>query len=83
MTRYLLDTNVISELRKRNRCNPNVSSWFANVEEKEIFLSVLVIGELRCGIEGIRRRDPDAAFHLEAWLKQVINGYAHRIFVIK
>ena len=82
MTRYLLDTNIISELRKKNRCNPNFSSWFANVEEKEIFLSVLVIGELCCGVERIRRRDLDAAFHLEAWLKQVISGYAHRIFPI-
>ena len=82
MTQYLLDTNVISELRKKKRCNLNVRNWFASVDEKEVFLSVLVIGELRCGIERIRRRDPEAAFHLEVWLKEIIKGYSHRIFPI-
>ena len=82
MTRYLLDTNIMDKLRQKNRCHPNVSRWFSSVDEQEIFLSVLVIGELRCGIERIRRRDPDAAFYLETWLKQVVSGYAHRIFPI-
>lgn len=82
MTKYLLDTNIISELRKKNRCNSNVRKWFSNVDEQEIFLSVLVIGELRRGIESIRRRDPDAAFHLEKWLKQIISIYDDRIFPV-
>ena len=57
MTKYLLDTNVISELRKKNRCNIGVKNWYATIDEPEIYLSVLVISELRCGIELIRRRD--------------------------
>ena len=47
MTRYLLDTNIISisELRKKNRCNLGVKNWYATINEQEIYLSVLVIGE--------------------------------------
>lgn len=82
MKKYLLDTNVISELRKKNRCNPGVRNWYTSINESEIYLSVLVIGELRCGVELIRRRDPNAAFHLEVWLKTIIQGYSHRIFPI-
>lgn len=82
MTRYLLDTNVISELRKKNRCNPGVSRWYSCVHEHEIYLSVLVIGELRCGVELIRRRDANAAFHLETWLTKIIQEYSYRIFPI-
>ena len=54
---YLVDTNVISELRKGRRCDPSVSTWFASLDAEEIFLSVLVVGEIRRGIERIRRRD--------------------------
>ena len=82
MRRYLIDTNVISELRKKERCNPNVWQWFETVDDSEIFLSVLVIGELRSGIERIRRRDPQAAFHLNNWLQEVINNYSDRIFPV-
>jgi toxin FitB len=82
VTKYLLDTNVISELRKKNRCNPGVRQWYATINEQEIYLSVLVIGELRCGIELIKRRDLNAAFHLEEWLKKIIQEYSHRIFPI-
>ncbi len=82
MKRYLIDTNVISELRKKKHCNPNVRQWFETVDDSDIFLSVLVIGELRCGIERIRRRDRDSAFHLDNWLTQVVNNYSERIFPI-
>jgi predicted nucleic acid-binding protein len=58
---YLLDTNVLSELRKGPRCNPRVASWFAGVDDQDLGLSVLVIGEIRRGIERLRRRDPRRA----------------------
>jgi toxin FitB len=80
--RYLIDTNVISELRKQERCNANVWKWFAEVNDQDIFLSVLVIGELRCGIERIRRKDPKAAFHLDKWLQEVVDNYSDRIFPV-
>ena len=58
---YLLDTNVISELRKGDRCDANVTAWYAGVEETDIFLSVLVLGELRralSGFGGVTRSRP-------------------------
>ena len=79
---YLVDTNVISELRKGRRCDPNVASWFAALSEDEIFLSVLVIGEIRRGVESIRRRDVKSAELLEAWLKELTVNHADRILTI-
>lgn len=73
---YLLDTNVISELRKGERANPSVSSWFAGLADEEIYLSVLTIGEIRRGVESVRRRDPDSATALDSWLARL--GEAHR-----
>jgi predicted nucleic acid-binding protein len=76
---YLLDTNVISELRKGERADQGVRAWFAELAEKEIFLSVLTVGEIRRGIESIRRRDPDAATALDSWLSRVVEGHRDRI----
>jgi toxin FitB len=73
---YLLDTNVISELRKGERADPNVRTWFSELADEEIFLSVLTIGEIRRGIENVRRRDPDSAAALDRWLARL--GEAHR-----
>ena len=52
---YLVDTDVISEFRKRNRANPRVVNWFRKRKSSELFLSVLTIGELRRGVERICR----------------------------
>jgi hypothetical protein len=76
---YLVDTNVISELRKRERCDPNVARWFEALVEDELFLSVLTVGELRRGVERVRRRDPRAGASLDSWLLRVIAGYRDRI----
>ena len=65
---YLIDTNIVSELRKGERMDPNVRRWFESVEAHEIYLSVLVIGEIRRGIELLRRRDVTVAERLETWL---------------
>jgi predicted nucleic acid-binding protein len=62
---WLVDTNILSELRKGDRAHDGVRSWFADVREDELFTSVLVIGELRRGIESIRRRDVPSALALE------------------
>lgn len=79
---YLLDTNVISELRKGERADQGVRSWFAELAEGEIFLSILTIGEIRRGIESIRRRDPDAATALDSWLARVVETHRDRIIGI-
>jgi toxin FitB len=76
---YLVDTNVISELRKGERADPKVRSWFGGVADEEIFLSVLTIGEIRQGVEGIRRRDPDAAVSLDRWLDRVVEMHRDRL----
>lgn len=79
MSGFLVDTNVISELRKGSRANRGVRRWFAKTASDDLFLSVLVIGEIRRGIELIRRRDPTAAQHLEAWLMRLRRNFAGRI----
>ena len=79
---YLLDTNVVSELRKRTRASAAVSSWFAEVDSNDLFLSALVVGELRQGTERIRRHDPVAAERLERWLLALVESYADRILPV-
>jgi toxin FitB len=64
---YLLDTNVISEIRKRHP-DPHVLAWWDNVTSAEVFISALTIGEIRLGIERLRRRDSAQADLLEQWL---------------
>ena len=76
---YLVDTNVLSELRKRGRANPAVVDWFRKRKSEELFLSVLTLGELRRGIERIRRRDPTSATALEHWLSRTVDAFSSRI----
>ena len=79
---YLLNTNVISELRKGRRADANVTAWFADVADEEIFLSVLTIGEIRRGIESVRRRDPDSAATLDRWLSSLSEAHGDRVLPI-
>lgn len=79
---YLLDTNIISEIRKRDRCDPRVSAWYASLDEEAIYLSVLVLGEIRRGIERVRPTDPAQARALEDWLNQVTKSFADRILPV-
>jgi hypothetical protein len=75
---YLLDTNVISELRKRHP-DPNVVAWFDTVSSAEIFISALTIGEIRLGIERLRRKDSAQAEHLGHWLQGLRATYQDHI----
>jgi predicted nucleic acid-binding protein len=79
---FLLDTNVISEVRQGDRCDPNVRDWYASADEAELYLSVVVLGEIRRGIELARPRDPDKARALEAWLNELASQYAERLLPI-
>jgi predicted nucleic acid-binding protein len=79
---YLLDINVISELRKGERADSNVTDWFASLANEEIFLSVLTIGEIRRGIESVRRRDPDSAAALDRWLALLSEAHGDRILPV-
>ena len=82
MKGFLLDTNVLSELRKGVRADANVQRWFASVDENLIFLSVLVTGEIRRGIEAIRKRDPRAATALERWLGSLMQAHSDRVLPV-
>jgi hypothetical protein len=75
----LIDTNVISEARKKDKADPGVRRFFAQVEAEDtpLYLSVVTVGELRRGVELIRHRgDTLQARQLEAWLQTVLTEYA-------
>jgi len=73
---------VISELRKGQRCNPGVASWYERISHEEIYLSVLTLGEIRKGIESRRRRDELAAEALESWLEGLERTYSDRFLSV-
>ena len=79
---WLVDTNVISELRKRERGHPGVVRWASAVDPADLYTSVLVIGELRRGIELKRRSDPAQATVLEAWLGRVRADLGSRVLPV-
>jgi predicted nucleic acid-binding protein len=79
--RHILDTNVVSELRKSNS-NAGLLSWFRGVSGDDLFLSALTIGEVRQGIERLRRRDPSRAEAIDEWLRGLRQDYADRILPI-
>jgi toxin FitB len=79
---FLIDTNILSELRKGTRADGNVRRWFESVDENAIFLSVLVTGEIRRGIEIIRKRDPRAASALERWLDNLMQVHSDRVLPV-
>ena len=71
---YLLDTNVVSELRKP-RPNPKVIAWIQDAEDPDLHLSAVTIGEIQAGIEVTRTQNPPKAVELEAWAGQVADSY--------
>jgi predicted nucleic acid-binding protein len=71
---YLLDTNVVSELR-RPRPNAAVLEWITGIPEEQLFLPAVAIGEIQAGIEITREQDATKAEELEAWLNQVMASY--------
>jgi predicted nucleic acid-binding protein len=79
---FLVDTNVISEIRKRGKADPGVRSFFDSVasDSSQLFLSVITIGELRRGVDLIHHRgDTRQAQRLERWLRTVTEEYADQI----
>ncbi|MGO0306099.1 type II toxin-antitoxin system VapC family toxin [Endozoicomonas acroporae] len=79
---YLIDTNVISEIRKKQKANPGVQGFFkeATQQASPLYLSVITLGELRRGVEKIRHRgDTPQARQLEHWLNTLIRDYSQYI----
>jgi predicted nucleic acid-binding protein len=78
----LLDTNIVSELRKGARADARVRAWFATIPETDVFLSVIVLGEIRRGIERVRAKDAAQALALERWLQRLTRYHADRILPV-
>lgn len=79
---YLIDTNVISEIRKGGGCDANVAAWFGSVDQRDLYLSVVVTGEILRGIERARGRDPQRAGVFERWLASIDEAFDGRIFPV-
>lgn len=79
---FLIDTNVVSELRKGDRADAGVRAWFDDHKADQLWLSVLVVGELRRGVELLRRRDEHAGARLSDWLDSVTHDFDDRIIPI-
>lgn len=71
---YLLDTNVVSELR-RPKPHGGVIAWISNIADADLYLSAVTIGELQAGIEITREQDAAKAADIEAWLEQIASTY--------
>ncbi len=79
---FLIDTNIISEVGKGARCDARVAAWYAGLAEPDLYLSVLVLGEIRRGAVRLRRSDAARAATLEGWLEAVRLAFAERVLPI-
>lgn len=75
---YLVDTNILSELRRKNR-DKRVEAWFKSISPDELFLSVITIGEIENGIVKQERLNPSFANDLKNWLDGILMHYGDRI----
>jgi predicted nucleic acid-binding protein len=82
MNGCLLDTNVLSELRKGKRCDSGVREWIEAAAAEDLFISVLVLGEIRQGIERIRLRDPEQGRALEKWMLWIASEFHDRLLPV-
>lgn len=78
---FLLDTVVLSELRKRDR-NPGLTDWMSRQRGTDLFLSVISIGEIERGICSVAKRDPEFAERLTAWRDKLLMVYAERLLPV-
>ena len=77
---FLLDTNVVSDLRKPNRITRAAAHWFGSVDAEALYISTVTVFEIQHGIVDLRRRDPQAAAHLQSWFDTaVLSAFAGRI----
>lgn len=78
---FLLDTNVVSEPRRR-KPEPNVVAWLRGQDSDALFISALTLGEIALGAEARARRDPAAGRSLAAWLASIRSGYSDRVLAV-
>ncbi|WP_410791586.1 type II toxin-antitoxin system VapC family toxin [Kribbella sp. C-35] len=75
---FLLDTNVVSELRKKSP-DSGVVDWLKSVKSAQLYLSVLVVGEIKQGVERLATQDPERAAAIDDWRQRLVRGYSDRI----
>lgn len=78
---YLVDTDVLSALRRRNR-NPAIVSWVESQRMADLYISVITVGEIERGIEQQQRHNPDFAQDLSLWLDRMLDWYDDRILPV-
>ncbi len=78
----LVDTNVVSELKRGRNADPRVVAWFSEVPNERVFTSVIVLGEVRRGIELVARRDKPQAEVLERWYASIRDQLANRVLAV-
>jgi toxin FitB len=79
---YLIDTNVISELRKRHKAEPRVIAWFKATPEIMLHISVVTIAELEAGVRSLERKDPSQVILLRRWFEGVVEEFRPRILPV-
>jgi predicted nucleic acid-binding protein len=80
--KVLVDTNVLSELKRGRNAAPNVVAWFIQIPSDQVFTSVVVLGEIRRGIELVARRDKAQAEALERWYAAMRQRFSDRVLVV-
>ncbi|MEO1679558.1 MAG: type II toxin-antitoxin system VapC family toxin [Pseudomonadota bacterium] len=78
---FLLDTNVISAVRRADRA-PKVAAWLAGKEEADLYLSVITLGEIERGIRLQEPKNPDFAKDLRRWLERTVSLFADRLWEV-
>jgi toxin FitB len=79
---YLIDTNVLSELRRRDRADPGVIAWFQSTPEKLMAISVVTIAEIEAGVRKIERRDAAQGELIRRWAEGVFEAFSTRSLAI-
>jgi len=83
MAGFLLDTNVLSEIRKGSgRAHPQVWEWWLGMRDQELFLSVMTLGEIRKGIDRLGSRDAPQSLVFERWLEEVKHAFRERLIEV-
>lgn len=80
--KYLLDTNVISELRIAKKMHPSLQEWWSETDIQTVYISVLVLGEIRQGIERLRIKDPQRAGEIEHWMQLITRSLGTRVLIV-
>jgi toxin FitB len=78
----LVDTNVVWELKPGRHAHPRVVAWFSNIPGERVFTSVIVLGEVRRGIELVARRDKRQAELLERWYASIREHLSNRVLAV-